>query len=91
MYKHAIDFLKLKETKLVEILKKVKTVEAVSKELGVSRQSIHKWLIRYKRFGIDGLVRRKKKYEGVPHNKTPPEVEMMVVNIEIIPKYRGLF
>jgi len=81
MYKYAIDFLKLKETKLVEILKKVKTVEAVSKELGVSRQSIHKWLIRYKRFGIDGLVRRKKKYGGVPHNKTPPEIEMKVVNI----------
>jgi hypothetical protein len=37
MYTYAIDFLKLKETKLVEILKKVKTVEAVSKELGVSR------------------------------------------------------
>lgn len=81
MYTYAIDFLKLKETKLVEILKKVKTVEAVSKELGVSRQSIHKWLIRYKRFGIEGLVRRKKKYGGVPHNKTPPEIEVEVVNI----------
>jgi transposase InsO family protein len=81
MYKYAIDFLKLKETKLVEILKKVKTVEAVSKELGVSRQSVHKWLIRYKRFGIDGLVRRKKKYGGVPHNKTPPDVEVKVVSI----------
>ena len=81
MYKYAIDFLKLKETKLVEILKKVKTVEAVSKELGVSRQSIHKWLIRYNRFGIDGLVRRKKKYGGAPHNKTSPGIEMKVVNI----------
>lgn len=81
MYKYAIDFLKLKETKLVEILRKIKTIEAVSKELGVTRQSIHKWLIRYKRFGIDGLVRRKKKHEGVPHNKTPLEIEMKVVNI----------
>lgn len=81
MYTYAIDFLKLKETKLVEILKKVKTIEAVSKELGVSRQSIHKWLIRYRRFGIEGLVRRKKKYGGVPHNKTSPEIEVEVVNI----------
>ena len=81
MYKHAIDFLKLKETKLIEILKKIKTVEAVSKELDVSRQSIHKWLIRYKRFGIDGLVRKRKKNGGVPHNKTPSDIEEQVVSI----------
>lgn len=81
MYKHAIDFLKLKETKLIEILQKVKTVESVSNELGVSRQSIHKWLIRYKRFGIDGLVRRRKGNHGIPHNKTPPHTEEKVIYI----------
>jgi len=81
MYKHAIDFLKLKEAKIIETLKRTKTILAVSKELGVSRQSVHKWIIRYKRFGIDGLIRRKKKYQGVPHNKTPSDIEEKVVNI----------
>lgn len=81
MYKHAIDFLKLKESKIVEVLKKIKTIMSASKELGVSRQSMHKWIIRYKRFGINGLVRRKKKYQGIPHNKTSPDVELKVMSI----------
>ena len=81
MYKYAIDFLKLKESKIIEVLQKTKTILAVSKELGVSRQSVHKWIIRYKRFGIDGLIRRKKRYGGVPHNKTPADVELRVAGI----------
>ena len=81
MNTHAIDFLELKERKLLQILSKSKTVESVAEELGVSRQSVHKWLIRYKRFGIDGLLRKKKKYRGRPHNKTSAEVELQVVTI----------
>lgn len=81
MYKHAVDFLKLKETKLIEIQKKVKTIKNVAEELGVSRQSVHKWVIRYNRFGIDGLMRRRKKCGGLPHNKTPLNIEEKVVRI----------
>lgn len=71
----------LKVTKLKEVISKQKTVVMVAKELNVSRQSIHKWLVRYKRFGIDGLVERKRKGCSVAHNKTSPEVEQLVINL----------
>lgn len=71
----------LKETKLQEIINKTKTVTAVSLELAVSRQTIHKWLNRYKRFGIDGLLVAKKKGSKIAHNRTAPEIEQLVVNV----------
>ena len=71
----------LKENKLKQIINKKKTVVAVSKELQVSRQSIHKWLCRYKRFGIDGLVARRKQGCKIAHNRTSPEVEWLVINL----------
>lgn len=74
-------YMKLKETKLQEIINKTKTVTAVALDLAVSRQTIHKWLSRYKRFGIDGLLVVKKKNHGIAHNRTSTEVEQLVVNI----------
>ena len=53
MNPHDVNYIKLKESKLKDIMFKKKTVTDVSIELNVSRQSIHKWLIRYERFGID--------------------------------------
>ena len=73
--------MNLKEIKLQEIINKTRTVTAVSAELSVSRQTIHKWLARYKRFGIDGLLVVKKKNHGIAHNRTSTEVEQLVVNI----------
>lgn len=73
--------MNLKETKLQEIINKTKTVTAVSAELAVSRQTIHKWLSRYKHFGIDGLLVVEKKNHGIAHNRTSAEVEQLVVNI----------
>ena len=78
MNRYAIEYLQLRETKLQEIINKSKTVVEVAQELDVSRQSVHMWLIRYKRFGIDGLLRTRIKGKGVPHNKTPKEVEEKV-------------
>jgi len=74
-------YMKLKVTKLKSIINKEKTVILVAKELNVSRQSIHKWLNRYKRYGIDGLMIRKKKKGSVAHNRTSPEVEQLVINV----------
>ena len=74
-------YMALKEAKLQEIISKTKTVTAVAGELAVSRQTIHKWLSRYKRFGIDGLLVVKKKRQGIAHNRTSPEVEQLVENI----------
>lgn len=71
----------LKEQKLKQIINKEKTVVSVSEELSVSRQSIHKWLCRYKRFGIDGLIARKKTGCKQAHNRTAQEIEQLVVNL----------
>jgi len=79
MNRYAVEYLHLRETKLQEIIGKRKTVTEAAKELDVSRQIVHRWLIRYKRFGGDGLLRTKRKNHGTPHNKTPKEVEDIVI------------
>lgn len=79
MNRYAIEYLQLREKKLQEIINKSKTVVEVAQELDVSRQSVHIWLIRYRRFGIDGLLRTRTKGKGIPHNKTLKEVEEKVI------------
>jgi len=61
MNKYDSRYLMLQEEKLSQIIKKQRKVTSVAKELGVSRQTIHKWLLRYKRFGTEGLITRKRK------------------------------
>ena len=73
-------YMLLQEDKLKEIITKKKTVIKVSKELGVSRQTIHKWLSRYRRFGIDGLIIKKSKRNVRAHNRTSDEIEQLVIN-----------
>lgn len=73
--------MQLKENKLKAIINKKKTVVTAAKELNISRQSIHKWLNRYKRFGIDGLIAPRRNYSSMAHNRTSPEVEQLVINI----------
>ena len=46
----------------------------------MTRQTIYTWLPRYKRFGIDGLITSRKKRTDRPHNKTPKEIEQLVIN-----------
>ncbi len=71
----------LKEKKLKQIINKEKTVVLVAKELHLSRQSVHKWLCRYKRFGIEGLITQKKTRCKVAHNRTSEEVEQLVISL----------
>lgn len=71
----------LQEEKLTAVIHKNKTVVAVSKELGVSRQTIHKWLSRYKRFGAPGLVVRRKQRRARASNKTPAKIERRVIKL----------
>lgn len=73
--------MSLKEEKLKEIINKRKTVVGVANDLNVSRQTIHKWLSRYKRFGLDGLIERKRTGCKQAHNRTSAEVEQLVINI----------
>lgn len=73
--------MELKEHKLKEVLNKEKTVIQVAEELEVSRQSVHKWLQRYRRFGVAGLTTVKKKKGTVAHNRTSEAIEQLVINL----------
>ena len=71
----------LQEERLRDIICKRKTVTLVAEELSVSRQTIHKWLSRYKRFGKDGLIVRRKSHHTPARNRTTEVIEQLVINI----------
>jgi len=73
----------LQESKIKGILNKEKTVVSVASELGVSRQTIHKWVSRYIRFGSEGFVVRRKKRTQKAHNRTSMELELLVVQLAL--------
>ncbi len=73
-------YMLLQEDKLRQIINKQETVVGIARELNVSRQTIHKWLARYKRFGIDGLLFSKPKRRVRAHNRTSGEVEQLIIN-----------
>ena len=79
-------YMQLLVSKLSNIINKKQTVVSVAYELNISRQTIHKHLARYKRFGEDGIRRiQTKQKTGPAHNKTPEAVERCV--IELSQKY----
>jgi len=73
--------MNLVEEKLKAIITNKATITAVAKELSVTRQTIYTWKARYKRFGIDGLIKQRKKRADRPHNKTSEEIEQLVINM----------
>lgn len=81
MNKYDNRYLMLQEEKLNQIINKQKKVTQVAEEFDVSRQTIHKWINRYKRFGTMGLIKQRRKYSSIPHNKTPLEIEQLVINL----------
>lgn len=83
-------YMLLQEEKLKSILSKQATVIAVAKDMSVSRQTIHKWLARYQRFGTDGLIVRRKKHHTLAHNRTSLVVEQLVVNLAQEHYYDGV-
>lgn len=79
-------YMQLLVSKLDNIVKKKQTVVSVAFEMSVSRQTIHKHLIRYRRFGEDGIRRAQFKRRYKPaHNKTSEALERCV--IELSKKY----
>jgi len=74
-------YMILKEQKLKEIINKEKKVTEVAKELNVSRKTIHQWLSRYKRFGIDGLMKKQTKRTTIAHNRSSFELEQLVIQL----------
>ena len=90
MNKYDNRYLMLQEEKLTQIIKKQKKITEVAEEFNVSRQTIHKWLNRYKRFGACGLRRKKIKSIHIPHNRTSSEIERLVINLAENHQYDGV-
>jgi len=80
MNKFDVRYMKLIERKLKAIIHKNATVTDVAKELSVTRQTVYTWKSRYERFGIEGLIKQRKKRTDRPHNKTSEEIEQLVIN-----------
>ena len=80
MNRFDVRYMQLVEEKLLAIINKRTSVTTVAEELNVTRQTIYTWKARYQRFGIDGLIKQRKKRTDTPHNKTAPEIEQLVVN-----------
>ncbi|MCB9815666.1 transposase [Candidatus Nomurabacteria bacterium] len=72
--------MQLVEQKLKAIITKKSTPTGAARELSVTRQTIYTWKARYQRFGMDGLIKERKKRTDRPHNKTSEEVEQLVIN-----------
>lgn len=64
-------YMQLKVLNLDAIIAKTKKVTLVAEEMRVSRQSVHLWLIRYRRFGVEGLKTPPPSKRGPAKNKTP--------------------
>jgi transposase InsO family protein len=74
--------MQLQREKLDNIINKKQTIVAVANELAVSRQTVHKWLCRYKRFGIEGVTKKQGRAIGtLAHNRTPEALERCVISI----------
>lgn len=80
MNKYDVRYMQLVEQKLKAIITKKSTPTGAARELSVTRQTIYTWKARYQRFGMDGLIKERKKRTDRPHNKTSEEVEQLVIN-----------
>ncbi len=80
MNRFDVRYMQLVEDKLLAIINKHASVTSVAEELHVTRQTVYTWKARYERFGIDGLLKERKKRQDTPHNKTTPEIAQLVIN-----------
>jgi hypothetical protein len=67
-----------------EVLDGEGTVTEVARRYGVTRQSLHNWLRRYRERGMAGLVDRSKRPRSCPH-RTPARAELRVSSAATIP------
>src|ERR671910_2491049 len=63
-----------------EVLERQGTVTEVAERYGVTRQSLHNWLRRYRERGMAGLVDRSKRPRSCPH-RTPARSELKVIEL----------
>src|SRR6202011_304142 len=57
-----------------------RTVSEVATDWGVSRRTMHRWLVRYEGDGLEGLNNRSHRPAQSPH-QMPPAVEAMVLEM----------
>src|SRR5260370_22062027 len=65
-----------------------RTVSEVATDWGVSRRTMHRWLVRYEGDGIQGLNNRSHRPAQSPH-QMPPAVEAMVLEMRRSHPYWG--
>jgi transposase-like protein len=63
-----------------EVLDEGGAVTEVAERYGVTRQSLHNWLSRYRERGMAGLVDRSKRPRSCPH-RTPARAEIRVIEL----------
>lgn len=75
-------YMQLLVSKLKSITKNKQSVVSVAKELNISRQTVHKHLCRYRRYGEDGIRYVQSRKRGGPaHNRTSEEVEQCIIQL----------
>jgi len=75
-------YMQLLVSKLENINHGKQSVVSAAKELDISRQTVHKHLLRYRRFGEDGIRRAQSmKRSGPAYNRTSEEVEQCVIQL----------
>jgi transposase InsO family protein len=65
-----------------------RTVSEVAADWGVSRRTMHRWLVRYEGDGLEGLNNRSHRPAQSPH-QMPPAVEAMVLEMRRSHPYWG--
>lgn len=70
----------MKEEIINKILSKQASISKLALEYQVSRQTIHKWIKRYKEHGVDGLVELSRRPHNSPNRITKTNLEL-VLNI----------
>jgi transposase-like protein len=63
-----------------EVLEGRGTITEIAERFGVTRQSLHNWLRRYRERGMAGLVDRSKRPRSCPH-RTPARAELRVIEL----------
>jgi transposase InsO family protein len=75
-------YMQLLVSKLESINNKHQTVVSAASEMSLSRQTIHKHLARYRRFGEDGIRQTQSKRRYRPaHNRTTEALERCVIEL----------
>ena len=81
MNKYSTSYFLLQMRNLDDIIAKGKGVTQTALEMRVSRQTVHKWLARYRRFGEDGILPSRRKSGSGGHNRVSQDLEDLVIRL----------